>query len=85
MYELPNLMSNADKKLLPGHYAIVDWVANNPMSAYMRYPVLVGVNIPPEIMEQIKKGEIKLPEGAGTIQRAFLKIEEVVDFQNLDE
>lgn len=85
MYELPNLMSNADKKLSPGNYGIVDWVANNPMSAHMRYPVLVGVNIPPEIIEQIKKGAINVPESAGAIQRAFFKIEEVVDLQNLSE
>lgn len=85
MYELPNFMRNTDKKLRPGYYAIVDWVANNPMSVNMRYPVLTAINVPPELMEQIKKGDFKLPVGVSTVQRAYLKIEETVDFQNEED
>ena len=84
MFEATDLIKNNDKNLTPGFYAIVDWVANNPMNAGMRYPVLVAFNIPPEIMEQIKKGDLKLPEGSGTAQRAYLKIEEVINFQDME-
>lgn len=78
---MENLL-NLSKDISKDYYAIIDLVANNPMSASMKYPVLVAVNIPPEVMEEIKKGNINIPTCVGTAKRAYLKVEEIIDFQN---